>query len=176
MNTTTFPIVIRDILAKGGRSLTLVITLGIAASLSALAFGFWFPHSRQEKDSVTTTLNASAAAPSMANASQEPKAEVVLLVLTPKGFDQDMITRPTGKFLLVVESRLGLKEPSLTLSRIVGNKSREDGNNSKEILKGGNIKKEQRNWSEELNLNPGEYELTEVNNPNWSCKLVITPN
>jgi hypothetical protein len=120
------------------------------------------------QDPAATTL--------LANISQEPKAEVVLLVLTPKGFDQDMITRPTGKFLLVVESRLGLKEPSLTLSRIVRNKSRENGNNSKEILKGGNIKKEQRNWSEELNLNPGEYELTEVNNPDWSCKLVITPN
>src|SRR5437867_13073499 len=111
MNTTTFPIAIRDTRAKGRRSLILVITLGIAASLSALAFGFWSPHSRQEKDSVTTTLNAPAAAPSMTNASQDLQAEVVLLVLTPKGFDQDIITRPKGKFLLVVESRLGLKEP-----------------------------------------------------------------
>jgi hypothetical protein len=175
MNTATFPIAIRDALTKGRRSLTLGIILGIAALLGAFAFGFLSFHSGQEKAPVAITLNAPAAAPATANTSQEPKAEVVLLVLTPKGFDQDMITRPTGKFLLVVESRLGLKEPSLTLSRIVRNKSIGNGNNSKEILKGGDIKKEQRNWSEELNLNPGEYELAEVNNPDWSCKLVITP-
>lgn len=104
----------------------------------------------------------------MANTSQDHTAEVVLLVLTPQGFDETVITRPKGKFLLVVESRLGLKEPSLALSRIVGN-------NSKEKLKDGDIKKGRRNWSEELDLNPGEYELTEVNNPDWSCRLTITP-
>ena len=152
------------------------IILGVAALLGAFAFGFWSFHSGQKKAPVAIMLNASAAAPATANTSQEPRAEVVLLVLTPKGFDQDMITRPAGKFLLVVESRLGLKEPSLTLSRIVGDKSRGNGNNSKEVLKGSDIKKERRNWSEELNLNPGEYELTEVNNPDWSCKFVITPN
>jgi hypothetical protein len=108
------------------------------------------------------------ATPLLANTSQDSKSEVVLLVLTPNGFDETAITRPKGKFLLVVESRLGLKEPSLALSRIVGN-------NSKEKLKDGGIKKGQRNWSEELDLNPGEYELTEVNNPDWSCKLTITP-
>jgi hypothetical protein len=104
----------------------------------------------------------------MANTSQDPTPEVVLIVLTPQGFDETVITRPKGKFLLVVESRLGLKEPSFALSRIVGN-------NSKDKLKDGVIKKGRRNWSEELDLNPGEYELTEVNNPDWSCKLTITP-
>lgn len=108
------------------------------------------------------------AAQPMANTSKDPTPEVVLIVLTPQGFDETVITRPRGKFLLVVESRLGLKEPSFMLSRMVGN-------NSRQGLKGGDIKKGGRNWSEELDLNPGDYELTEVNNPNWSCKVTITP-
>jgi hypothetical protein len=170
MNTITFPIAIRGALAKGRKSLTLGITLGAAAMLSALAFGFWSFHSRQGKDPVASALNALAAAPLIANTSQDPKAEVVLLVLTPKGFDETVITRPQGKFLLVVESLLGLKEPSLALLRIGGNNSKKN----KEKLKDGAIKKEWQNWSEELNLPPGEYELTETNNPDWSCKLIIT--
>src|SRR5215813_3794779 len=149
MNTTVFPLAKRAALAKARKSLILGITLGIVAPLGALAFGFWSFRSGTGIDPIATTLNAPApaAAPPTANTSQDPKAEVVLLVLTPKGFDKTMITHPKGKFLLVVESRLGLKEPSLNLSRLVGN-------HSKDKLKDGDIKKEQRYWSEELDLNP----------------------
>jgi hypothetical protein len=134
----------------------------IAISLVTFSSRAW-----HNKKSSAARQDPVAALP-MSNTSQDHTAEVVLLVLTPQGFDETVITRPKGKFLLVVESRLGLKEPSLALSRIVGN-------NSKEKLKDGDIKKGRRNWSEELDLNPGEYELTEVNNSDWSCRLTITP-
>jgi len=42
-------------------------------------------------------------------------------------------------------------------------------------LKEANVKRAQTLWTEEYNLSPGEYLLTEVNHPSWKLKITVTP-
>jgi hypothetical protein len=159
------------VMRNSRESIIRVYILIIIALIGAMACGYWLFSSDTNREAhpelatFTVPLSANITAKSQ---SQNNKLGVEALVLTPIGFDRTEITRPRGKFLLVIESRLGLYEPSLELSRL-------NGNASIEKLKAGVLKKEQRNWVEELDLQPGEYVMNETSKSSWSCKLTITP-
>src|SRR5262249_1746317 len=96
------------------------------------------------------------------------RPEVRLITLTPDGYIPSEITRPKGKFLLVVDDRSGLPETSQKLERLIG-----EGNGEK--LKEAKIKRTQTLWTEEQDLPPGEYLLTEAKHPSWKLKITVTP-
>jgi hypothetical protein len=159
------------VMRNGRGSMIRVSMLIIIALIGALAIGYWFfsIHTSSEAHSGVTiiTLPLPAANIPAKSQSQNNELGVEALVLTPMGFDRTEITRPRGKFLLVIKSSLGLYEPSLELSRLVENEPIER-------LKAGVLKKEQQNWVEELDLQPGEYVVNETGKSIWSCRLRIT--
>ena len=92
---------------------------------------------------------------------QDPIEEVSLM-LTPSGFAPAEL-RPHGKkFLFSLDNRTDVKELILRIARKNGDQIREI-----RVPGGGG------DWSELLELQPGNYTLSEVAHPNWTCTIVI---
>jgi hypothetical protein len=90
--------------------------------------------------------------------------ESELITITPHGFEPQEITRPEGRVLLMVDNRSDLDMTSLRLTR-------ETSARINEIR----VPREEPNWSEPLDLQPGRYILTESEHPDWQCRFIITP-
>jgi hypothetical protein len=89
--------------------------------------------------------------------------ESELITITPHGFEPREITRPEGRFLLMVDNRSGVAATSLALRSEAGQRTREM-----------RIPREEPNWSEAVELPPGRYVLTEADHPRWLCRITIT--
>ena len=93
------------------------------------------------------------------------RAEAELLVLRSDGFKPNEITRGPGRFLLALQNHSSEEELSLVLKQ-------ESGASVRQVR----MAKRQSKLKEILELPPGRYLLTEVNHPEWTCTIVITPN
>jgi len=91
------------------------------------------------------------------------RVETELITITQRGFEPAVITRPKGPVFLLVNNKTGLEEPALRLDRVTGGKLHE-----------AKVHKKKRVWAELFDLNPGQYVLTEANNPAWICRITIT--
>jgi len=89
--------------------------------------------------------------------------EAELITITPHGFEPREITRPEGRFLLMVDNRSGVAATALALTSEGGLRTREM-----------RVPREEPNWSEALELPAGRYVLTEADHPRWSCRITIT--
>ena len=102
-----------------------------------------------------------------AAASQKKKPVVtpsVLLTLTRKGFYPAEISIPQDPFFLVFENRSGLDDLDLQFDRATGGR-----------LKEVSIVKEEPEWIEFLNLNPGDYVISDGRHPELRFRLRVTP-
>jgi hypothetical protein len=106
---------------------------------------------------------ATLPAPQGNSAQEEPEAEVVALL--PTGFEPRQITRPRGRFLLVVKNRTGLEQVEWRLDREAGGRLREV-----------RLSEGKLGSSQYEDLPPGTYVLTEAGHPDWECRVTITPN
>lgn len=86
-----------------------------------------------------------------------------LITISPHGFEPQAITRPPGGFLLMIDNRSGLAITSLELTSEPGARTREM-----------RIPREEPNWSEVIDLQPGRYVLTETDHPRWHCRITVT--
>ncbi len=145
-------------------AIVLLVTIGIAVSARAT--------SRARAIRQASVPTASAAAPDgQVDTGESPQRarpiaqmESELITVTPHGFEPREITRPKGAFLLLIDNRSGRAQASTPrLSQEVGPQLREM-----------NVPREQPNWSDLLDLQPGSYVLTEASHPAWSCHITIT--
>lgn len=112
-----------------------------------------------------TSTNATPfAAPQPQQEEQEEKAKVIHFTIRPTGFEPAEVTIPAGKYLVAIQNRSGLRELMLRLNAEAGGRLLEV-----------NMPKGKLDWRRWLNLTPGDYTLTEVNNPEWVCHIKITP-
>jgi hypothetical protein len=95
--------------------------------------------------------------------SKDDPIEVEVLTLRPGGFDPPEMKRPKGRFFLAITNRTQTPDLSLDLSRVSGNKLHEVR------MARGRI----RSLSD-LDLNPGQYVLTEATHSKWKCRIEIT--
>ena len=93
-----------------------------------------------------------------------PEGEIVAAYRN--GFEPKQITRRAGEFLLLIDNRTGLDEIQLRLERVV----------DRERLRDVSLTKRAYSWNAMLNLPPGDYALTEVSHPEWTCRITLTPN
>jgi hypothetical protein len=104
------------------------------------------------------------AAPAMPESSRKiADFESELITITPHGFEPQEITRPQGRFLLMIDNRSGLATTSLSLTREAGPQTQEM-----------RVPRESPNWSDIVDLPAGRYLLTETDHPRWSCQFTIT--
>ena len=97
-------------------------------------------------------------------AAARPDVEAELITLGPDGFQPSELTRPKGRVYLVVDNMTDLPALDLRLSREAGHSLREVS-----------VPRGQADWTELLDLTPGTYVLREAANPQWACRLVVTP-
>jgi hypothetical protein len=89
----------------------------------------------------------------------------VLVTIFPGGFNTTQITSPAIPFFLLIENRSGLSEVSLRLDRLAGSRLRQVS-----------MGREQPDWSDLLDLTPGDYVLSEANHADWTCHITVTPH
>lgn len=105
---------------------------------------------------------ASRSAPQ--SAADRVKVETEIITLLPEGFEPSSITRPQGTFILLLDNRSGLTAVQINLDGDGGGRLRQKS-----------IPREDPDWSDVLDLPPGDYLLTEADHPEWSCKINIMP-
>lgn len=89
--------------------------------------------------------------------------ETELITITRHGFEPGEITRPAGRFLLMLDNHSDRAVLLLQLKR-------EDG----QVVKEARLKREDSDWNAIVDPPPGRYLLTEANHPHWSCVITIT--
>lgn len=128
------------------------------AGLAAYARGWLTPR--------PTAASASAQAqddPQLGRRVRSP-LEVELITVTPRGIEPSALTRPAGKFLMVVENQTDLPEVTFRIER-------ENAGRLHEVR----LPRGKPDWSGEVDLQPGTYVVTEANHPDWACRVAITP-
>ena len=98
----------------------------------------------------------------------DEKLESELITVNRFGFMPLSITRPAKGFALIVDNHTADPDLNLRLNRLLGNVPADK-------LLDLNLKRGRGNWYSQVNLPPGEYELSEANHPEWKCKITLTP-
>lgn len=106
-----------------------------------------------------TTTNVAAPLQS----SNQKTIEVVVVTLSPNGFFPKEVVFPKKKFILALNNRTGESSLLLNLFRDKTNKLQEKP-----------LKNETMSLQWELDLASGNYELRELNHPNWVLTLTDT--
>jgi hypothetical protein len=96
------------------------------------------------------------------SAKKTKQMETELLKLTSRGFEPNVISRPAGEFLLMIENPES-QELDLQLSRDTGAPVHKV-----------KTSREAPDWNEIQDLQPGTYTLIDKNHPEWTCSITIT--
>jgi hypothetical protein len=88
--------------------------------------------------------------------------ESEVITATRRGFEPAAISRPQGRFILMIDNRSGT-DLNFRFSRETGESIHEIGSS-----------REQLDWNEIVDLQPGRYVLTERDHPDWTCSIRIT--
>lgn len=106
---------------------------------------------------------AGTAAPAQGRGDKE-QFEAESITLYPEGFYPARIVRPAGRFLLAVDNLSDLEEVTLLIERENAGRHRET-----------KLPRRMPRLREIEDLPPGDYTLTVVERPEWSCSITITP-
>ena len=149
---------------------TLVVCVSLCCVITAFAVrgsdnSHFLPLAASETTKATAPPSpVSRVQPSTAQQTEHIQAEVVVIRRT--GIEPATITRPKGRFLLLVYNRSGLSEVGLRLDRVTGALLR---------LHDVRVPNQKLDWRSVEDLNPGDYVLTEASHPGWACHITITP-
>jgi hypothetical protein len=95
---------------------------------------------------------------------QKRPVESLMITLRTFGFEPKEIMRKEGRFYIRVENVSGFREVNLRLDREAGSR-----------LRDARLPKGKFDWKDVFDLTPGVYLLTVTNNPEWVCRITVTP-
>ena len=98
---------------------------------------------------------------------QRRQLEAERISLRPTGFEPAIITRPAGRFLLAINDRSGDSDTQITFAR-------ETGERLHTIRMRDTARKHE--WRNVIDVPPGSYVVYEASHPEWTCRIVLTPN
>lgn len=104
-------------------------------------------------------------AQSAAEQTDEPRRKVLLVTIRSDGFDPPELTAEKGRTLLVIHNRSGASDLELRLDR-------ETGGRVDEVR----LSTNNPNWRTVVDLQPGNYVLSEANRPDWTCRFTVLEN
>lgn len=111
------------------------------------------------------TFRARALNGPVPQADAEPDSvRVISVTLRPTGFEPSEVSVPAGKYLLVVNNRTGLEQFTPRLER--------EGQGAAHEVR---ALRHKRAWKNALHLKPGQYVLAEADQPEWVCRITVTP-
>lgn len=120
-------------------------------------------HANQKDVSETNGSTGTSGSVRQRNFNRYHDMTVEMISVGPDGFEPTSLTRPSGRFLLAINNRSGLKELTFQLIR-------EDGR----LMQEARVDPKQPNWRSLVNLPAGAYRLTETSHADWVCTIVIT--
>ncbi len=91
------------------------------------------------------------------------RVEVLRITLTPRGFEPASVSVAPGRILLAVDNRTGLPEVTLRLAGGAG------------PLRERRFPRGRVKWREFYTLSVGDYLLSELNHPQWVCRIRVAP-
>lgn len=98
--------------------------------------------------------------------SRRDRVEAEVITLLSTGFQPAQITRPRGRFLILIDNQSDSDDLTLKLDSVTGQRVREVRQ-----------KKEERLFRQLEDLPPGEYLLTaSAGTEEWVCRITITPH
>lgn len=131
----------------------LILAALVALTTLAVQARYWFAQYPP------TTLSAKPV-----RAQQEGSdLQAEIITITPRGFEPVEITRPAGRFILMLDNHSELEEVIFRLDQ-------EGGARLYEVA----LPREQAEWSEVIDLQPGTYLLTEAAHADWLARITIT--
>lgn len=92
-----------------------------------------------------------------------PEVKLVLLALLPHGFENTEMQLAPGEYLFIIGNRTGLKGVNVRLER-----------EAKESVAAAKVRGSRGDWKQRLKLTPGTYVITADDNPEWTCRIVVT--
>ena len=139
------------------------VAFGLMALLGLSTFAFSF------RDWVSKPFIFKPTVPAVivqtsADAPASSPIKSVLFTITSEGFEPNDITLPAGTYVIAVDNRSGSEDVQLVFS---------DGQSKK--LKEQKLSRKQLDWYSVLALTPGKYSLNDVNHPNWSATIKVSP-
>ncbi len=148
--------------------------LAVLVLVAMVAFGVGAKESVQSQDNQPPAEMSASAAPKAATtqtaSSDTPRDQRVreqigseVITITRFGFETRQITRPAGRFFLIIENRTNVRGLTLRLTSEAGGRIVDVRQPSDEL-----------DWAEEINPPPGRYNLTVAERPELSCRLTIT--
>jgi hypothetical protein len=144
-----------------------LLVLGLAAAAVVFAI-LWFKvmaasNSGEKNSGAPSSTELTRRTSPLPSSAQREQVESELITILPTGFHPTQIMRPSGKFLLAVENRSGIKQVDLRLNA-------ESGDRLFQVSRTW----ERADWNEVVNPPPGRYVLTEASHPEWQCVITIT--
>ena len=141
-----------------------VLGLGVLVISSASAWG-WFTSRAGDSPPIVVQSSALTAQPDARSALSQRDVESEVITLSSTGFTPSEISRPRGRFVILVDNRTELEEVKLILSRVDGQKLHEAKRTKEELI-----------WRQLEDLPPGEYRLTVLDHPDWVCQITVKPH
>jgi hypothetical protein len=155
------------------RSILLVAAIGIPTSCAAISFAVRASNPNGGKppsiEGTTPVIESATPLTKPASAGQTTKKslEVEIVTLRAWGFEPSNITRAKGRFLLAVNNQSQLTEHlTFSMAHELGSKVKEDRLDWRAIHR----------WNNIIELNPGRYRLTVLEQPEWVCNFTVTAN
>jgi hypothetical protein len=95
-------------------------------------------------------------------ATQEREGLTALVfVVRPFGFTPNDITVAAGRYLIVLQNRSGRRDLTFRIDRENGERLHEG-------------RSERLDWKRQFDLQPGNYIVSEISHPEWSCLIRVT--
>jgi len=134
--------------------------VGLAA-VTTLLIGFIIYGNTSRKPVTRVLFAGPTTTPQMATSDEPSDIQALLFEVRPFGFTPSELTVPAGRYLIVLSNRTGRSDLAFRLDR------EGDGLVSES-------RRDRRDWKQQVQLLPGNYTLTEANNPSWRCSIQVT--
>ena len=139
---------------------TLTATAIVVIAIASVRVGA-YAWLASEKEAYPATAEASA---KTVQDNSRGRLEVELITLRPTGFEPNALTRSRGRFLLALDNRSRAAEVDIQLTSMNG-----------ERVAAKRMKMRELRWRQVIDLPAGQYVLSEANNAEWRCEIIISP-
>ena len=137
----------------------LVTVFALIVTLVAVITSVVFAKNHRSNAAWSNRTKSVAATSSVINEPSDMQA--LLFEVRPFGFISSEITVPAGRYVIVLNNRTGRSDLTFRLDR--ENEGRISASTPN-----------RRDWKQQVILRPGNYIISEVNNPSWTCLIRVT--
>jgi hypothetical protein len=118
----------------------------------------WSARTRESEPKSANVVNSTGRGNVLTRIQEPRDLTALVFAVRATGFDPDELTVSSGRYLIVVQNRSGLRDLTFRFERETGERLHE-------------VRPQGLNWKRQFELQPGTYILSEANHPGvkWRC-------